>query len=313
MGNWFKTTLLLGAMTALIVFIGQLFGGRHGMIIAFVVALGMIFFSYWFSDKVVLSMYRAREMGPADTSGIYNIIGELALAADLPMPRIYIIPQDSPNAFATGRDPGHSVIAITEGLLKIMDKEELRGVIAHEMAHIKNRDILIGSIAATMASTIMIFANIAKWNIIFGSGFGDNEEDGGGIGFMGLIVISILAPLAAMIIQMAISRSREYLADATGSRFTGNPDGLADALEKLRTYTKRVPLHANPSTAHMFIVNPLSADYMMNLFSTHPPLEQRIAKLRGKTPVSRPFDTQKSRGEKEAKAFWRHISSPPKK
>jgi heat shock protein HtpX len=308
MGNWFKTTLLLGAMTALIVFIGQLFGGKQGMIIAFALAMGMNFFSYWFSDKIVLSMHRAQEIGPDNNPGIYNLVREIAISASLPMPRVYLIPQDSPNAFATGRDPDHSVIAVTEGLLGTMDNEELKGVIAHEMAHIKNRDILIGSIAATMAGAVMILASIARWSAIFGGGSGDDDEEGGALGFAGLILMSIIAPLAAMIIQMAISRSREYLADATGARLAGNPLGLANALEKLGAYTRKIPLSANPSTAHMFIVNPLSGGAMMNLFSTHPPLEQRIASLRGEITGNGALERGKRGGRKEAEDFWRHIS-----
>jgi len=223
------------------------------------------------------------------------------------MPRIYIIPQDSPNAFATGRNPEHAVVAVTEGLLKLMDRDEVMGVLAHEMAHVRNRDILIGSVAATIAGAVMILATMARWSAFFGGG--SDDEEGGGLGALGLIVMSILAPLAAMVIQMAISRSGEYRADATGARFAGNPEGLASALEKLGSYSRRLPLHANPSTAHMFIVNPLTAKNLMHLFSTHPPLEERIARLRGGPVEHPPEDQEDLGGRKKAEAAWRSLSS----
>ena len=279
MGNQIRTTILLAAMTALILVIGKLLGGQQGMIIAFVIAIGMNFFSYWFSDKIVLKMYRAQEVTDQQAPEVYNMVRELARRAQLPMPKVYIIPQEAPNAFATGRNPQHAVVAVTQGLLKLMNREEVMGVLAHEMAHVKNRDILIGSIAATMAGAIMILGSMARFAAIFGGG--SRDDDDGGI--VGLIVMAVLAPLAAMIIQMAISRSREYLADATGAGFAGHPEGLARALEKLGQYTKRLPMHANPSTAHMFIVNPLSGRSLMSLFSTHPPLEKRIERLRQPT------------------------------
>ncbi|MBU1902527.1 MAG: zinc metalloprotease HtpX [Proteobacteria bacterium] len=307
MGNWFKTTLLLGVMTALIVWIGGLFGGKQGMIMAFILAMGMNFFSYWYSDKIVLRMYRAKEVRPDDFPGLYNAVSQLAHSAGLPVPRVYIIPEESPNAFATGRNPEHAVIAVTEGLLKSMNDEEATGVLAHEMSHIKNMDILIGSIAATMAGAIMILASMARWSAFFGGGSSNDEEGGGGLGAIGLIVMSILAPIAAMLIQMAISRSREYLADATGARLTGSPEGLANALEKLGAVSRRLPMKANPSTAHMFIVNPLSGARMMHLFSTHPPLEERIARLRGGEP-DLPIEREEDRGRKEAEAMWKHLS-----
>jgi heat shock protein HtpX len=281
MGNQIRTTILLAALTALIVLIGRLLGGQQGMIIAFIFAAGMNFFSYWFSDKIVLKMYRAQEVTPQQAPEVYDMVQELARRAQLPMPKIYVIPQEAPNAFATGRNPQHAVVAVTEGLVQLMNREEVMGVLAHEMAHVKNRDILIGSIAATMAGAIMILGSMARWAAIFGGGSSNDDEGGGGI--IGLLVMAIIAPLAAMIIQMAISRSREYLADATGAAFAGHPEGLARALEKLGKYSKRLPMHANPSTAHMFIVNPLSGRSLMSLFSTHPPLEQRIARLREPT------------------------------
>ncbi len=281
MGNQIRTTILLAALTALIVLIGRLLGGQQGMIIAFIFAAGMNFFSYWFSDKIVLKMYRAQEATPQQAPEIYDMVRELARRAQLPMPKVYVIPQEAPNAFATGRNPQHAVVAVTEGLVQLMNREEVMGVLAHEMAHVKNRDILIGSIAATMAGAIMILGTMARWAAIFGGGSSNDDEGGGGI--IGLLVMAIIAPLAAMIIQMAISRSREYLADATGAAFAGHPEGLARALEKLGQYSKRLPMHANPSTAHMFIVNPLSGRRMMSLFSTHPPLEKRIERLREPT------------------------------
>ncbi len=311
MGNWFKTTLLLGAMTALIVFIGGLFGGRQGMVLAFFIAMAMNFFSYWFSDKIVLKMYRAREVSPQEFPGLYHAVEQLARTADLPMPKVYIIPEESPNAFATGRNPEHAVIAVTEGLLRTMNNEEATGVLAHEMSHIRNRDILIGSIAATMAGAIMILASMARWSAIFGGGSRDNE--GGGMGAVGLIAMSILAPIGAMIIQMAISRSREYLADSTGAKLAGNPEGLAEALEKLGSYSRKVPMRANPSTAHMFIVNPLSGGSLMNLFSTHPPLEDRIARLRGnRGEMLPPVEKEADPGRKQAEAMWNHLSGGKK-
>lgn len=306
MGNWFKTTLLLGLMTALIVWIGHLFGGRQGMVFAFIIALAMNFFSYWYSDKIVLKMYRAREVTPGDNPELYGIVQELAQKAALPMPRVYIIPEESPNAFATGRNPSHAAVAVTEGLLRYMNREEISGVLAHEMSHVLNRDILIGSIAATMAGAVMILAGMARWTAFLGGGSGD-DEDGGGLGTIGLLVMSILAPIAAMLVQMAISRSREYHADATGASLTGRPDGLANALEKLGNYSKRLPMDSSPQTAHMFIVNPLSARNLAGLFSTHPPLEERIARLRG---GGRPVQAGPggSQARQRAEASWRHLS-----
>ena len=311
MGNWFKTTLLLGVMTAIIVFIGRLLGGQQGMILAFVIAMGMNFFSYWYSDKIVLRMYRAKEVGQAEMPELYQMVRELAQRAEIPMPRIYTIPEESPNAFATGRNPEHAVVAVTEGLLKLMSREEVMGVIAHELAHVKNRDILIGSIAATMAGAVMILASIARWSTFFGGGSRDGEEGGGGLGTIGVLVMSILAPIAAMLVQMAISRSREYHADATGAQVSGNPEWLADALGKLGAYSKRLPLHANPSTAHMFIVSPLSASSLMHLFSTHPPLEDRIARLRGSggdRGVGLERRVTEENGIKQAESAWRNLS-----
>ncbi len=277
--NTIKTTLLLGLLTVLIIMIGGAVGGQQGMVVAFVLAGIMNLGSYWFSDKIVLSMYGAREIAPQEHPEIHQMIMELAQHAGLPNPRVYLIEDDSPNAFATGRNPEHAVLAVTSGILRILSRQELKGVLAHEMAHVKNRDILIGSIAATMAGAIMILANMARWAAIFGGSRNSEEGEGGG-GILGIIVMTIVAPIAAMLIQMAISRSREYLADATGASFSGNPLGLAGALEKLQIASQRLPMASpNPATAHMFIVNPLSGRSLFNLFSTHPPIEERIARL----------------------------------
>mgnify|MGYP001819193256 FL=1 len=304
MGNQIKTTILLAVMTIFFLWIGQLLGGRQGLIIALVLAAGMNFFSYWYSDKIVLRMYKAREATPAQASEIYSIVENLARNAGLPTPKVYIIPQASPNAFATGRNPEHAVVAVTEGLLDIMNREELAGVLAHELAHVQNRDILIGSIAATMAGAVMMLASMARWSAIFG-GMGDDDE---GVGGFGLIIMSILAPIAAVLIQAAISRSREYIADASGARFAGNNEGLARALEKLGAYSAKRPMNANPSTAHMFIVNPLSGQKMMRFFSTHPPLEDRIARLRGTQPPDRTSVSGGGMDPDKGKAFWDRLS-----
>ena len=274
------------------------------MIIALVFAAGMNFFSYWYSDKIVLRMYKAREATPAQAPEIYSIVQNLARNAGLPTPKVYIIPQASPNAFATGRNPEHAVVAVTEGLLDILNREELAGVLAHELAHVKNRDILIGSIAATMAGAVMMLATMARWSAIFG-GMGDEDE---GVGGFGLIVMSILAPIAAVLIQTAISRSREYMADASGALFAGNNEGLALALEKLGAYSAKRPMNANPSTAHMFIVTPLSGQKMMRLFSTHPPLEDRIARLRGTQTPDKTSGYGGGMDPDKGKAFWDRLS-----
>ena len=306
MGNQIRTTILLAVMTALILWIGQLFGGRQGMIIALLLAAGMNFFSYWYSDKIVLKMYRAQEVSPQQAPELYEIVQTLSRRAGLPMPKLFIIPKEAPNAFATGRNPEHAVVAVTQGLLNLMDRDEVTGVLAHEMAHVKNRDILIGSIAATMAGAIMVLASMARWTAIFGGG--SNDDEGGG-GAIGLIAMSLLAPFAAIVIQMAISRSREYLADSTGAGFAGTPEGLARALDKLGRYSKKLPMNANPSTAHMFIVNPLSGRSLMSLFSTHPPLEERIARLRGNPPqTGKALESGEDRRQAQARAMWDRLS-----
>lgn len=306
MGNGFKTAMLLALMTALLVWIGHLLGGTAGMIFAFVLAMAMNFVSYWYSDRIVLSMYRAREAGPGQYPELHGMVRHLAERAGLPVPRLFVIPEVSPNAFATGRDPEHAVIAVTEGLLRNMDKEQVMGVLAHEMAHIRNRDILVGSIAATMAGAVMILAGVARWTAFLGGGSSDDEEGAGLGGVLGLIVMSVLAPLAAMLIQMAVSRSREYLADETGARLAGGPSGLASALERLGFLSGRLPMRAEPATAHMFIVNPLSSGGIMSLFSTHPPLEARIARLTGRSFSDSPFREGPS-ARREAEDTWRRL------
>ncbi len=273
--NTIKTGILLCALTVLLMMIGGYFGGRQGIVIAFIFAMVMNFGSYWFSDKIVLKMYRARQVSEGEAPELYSLIKTLALKAGLPMPKVYIVPGDTPNAFATGRNEKHAVVAVTEGLLRILNRDELEGVLSHELTHIKNKDMLIGSIAATLAGAIIMLASMAKWAAIFGVG---RDDDEGGI--FGLILMAILAPIAAMIIQMAISRSREYMADKGGARISGKPYDLAGALEKLSQASKAIPMQANPSTAHMFIVNPLTGKSLMNLFSTHPPAEERIARLK---------------------------------
>jgi len=280
MGNSLKTVLLLGLLTGILLGIGQLFGGSQGLVIAFFFALLINFGSYWFSDKIVLAMYRAKEIGPDEAPDLYRIVQNLTLRAQLPMPRIYLIPSESPNAFATGRDPKHAVVAVTEGVLRLLDRQEVEGVLAHELSHVKNRDILIGSVAATLAGVVMMLANMARWAAFFGFGRGERDEDSGGV--LGLILMSVLAPIAALLIQMAISRSREFFADTTGARIAGNPSGLASALEKLARTSQLVPLGGRPETSHLFIVSPLSGGSFLNLFSTHP-LEERIARLRAMT------------------------------
>ena len=277
MENRIKTVLLLAGMTVFLIVIGKLLGGRTGMYLAFILAVGMNFFSYWFSDKIVLKMYGAHEVTPAEAPQLHQIVDELAREANIPKPKVYIIPDDSPNAFATGRNPEHAAVAATEGIMRLLTPTELKGVLAHEIGHVRNRDILISTIAATMAGAIMILANMARFGAMFGLGGRDNEQ---GPGIIGVLVMSIIAPIAALLIQMAISRSREYLADETGAQLAHNPESLARALEKLSMGVQRAPMNASPATAHMFIVNPLTGSSLMNLFSTHPPIEERVARLR---------------------------------
>ena len=279
--NYLKTALLLGLLTGLILVVGGALGGRQGMIVALVLAGVMNFASYWFSDKIVLAMYRGREVSPADAPRFHAIVDGLVARAGLPKPKLYLLPGDSPNAFATGRNPQHAAVAATEGILKLMTDEELEGVIAHELAHVKNRDILISSVAATIAGAITFLAHMARWGAIFGGYGGRDNERGGGNIFV-VLATAILAPIAAVVIQMAISRSREYGADATGAKIAGSPYGLARALEKLDAYSKRIPMAASPATAHMFIVAPFTGSALMKLFSTHPPIAERVRRLLGR-------------------------------
>jgi heat shock protein HtpX len=274
MHNAAKTVLLLGLLSGLLLAIGELLGGSGGLMVAFAFAVIMNFASYWFSDKIVLSMYRAQEVGAEHP--FYQLVGRLAQRAGLPQPRVYIIPDASPNAFATGRNPQHAAVAATEGILRALSEAELEGVIGHELTHVKNRDILISSVAATIAAAIMMVARMAQFAALFGGGSRDDRE---GSNPLALLATIIFAPLAAMLIQAAISRSREYAADAGGAAIAGNPYGLVDALKKIDTASRRIPLDANPATSHMFIIKPFSASGVLNLFSTHPPTDKRVNAL----------------------------------
>ncbi len=277
MPNRIKTFLLLAGLTVFLVLMGKVIGGRSGMQIAFVIALAMNFISYWFSDKIVLRMYGAKQVSQAEAPDLHRMVEDLAREAGVPKPRVYILPGDTPNAFATGRNPEHGAVAVTEGIMRLLTPTELKGVLAHEMGHIRNRDILIQTVAATLAGAIMILADMARFAAFFG---GSQDEDEGGLGMLGTLVMAIIAPLAAMLIQMAISRSREYIADETGARLCHNPESLARALEKLTYGNQAAPMAANPATAPLFIVSPLTGGGFMNLFSPHPPLEERIRRLR---------------------------------
>ena len=278
MGNTLKTGLLLAALTAIFLLIGNAVGGENGMVMAFGLAVLMNFGAYWFSDKIVLRMYGAREVAEAEAPQLHGVVRRLSLAAGLPMPKVYIIPTDSPNAFATGRNPQHAAVAVTEGILRLLSPDELEGVLAHEIAHVRNRDILVGTVAATLAGAVMMLARFAQFAAIFGGGGRDRNEEGGGV--LGMLFLAIVAPLGAMLVQMAVSRSREYLADETGAKFCGKPMSLARALEKISGYTREIPMNATPATAHMFIVSPLTGGGLLSLFSTHPPVEKRVERLR---------------------------------
>ena len=280
MGNTFKTALLLTALTVFLLFLGEHFGGRNGLVFALGIAVVMNFVSYFYSDKIALAMYRARPVTREELPRVYGVVERLTQRVGLPLPKIYVIPTDSPNAFATGRNPSHASVAVTQGILNLLNDEELEGVLAHELGHVRNRDILISSIAATLAGAITVLARMGYWAALFG-GFGgsrDNDRQGGGLGALLMI---ILAPIAATLIQLAVSRSREYQADATGAHLTGNPYALASALRKLDAYSRRVPMAATPSTAHLFIVQPLLGMNFGSLFSTHPPIAKRIERLTG--------------------------------
>lgn len=276
--NHIKTGLLLAGLTALLVVFGRLLGGMNGMVIAFAIALVMNAGAYWFSDRIVLSMYRAQPVTPEEAPELYRMVERLAKRAGLPMPQLYVIPDPTPNAFATGRDPKHSAVAVNEGLLRILAEPEVEGVVAHELAHIKNRDTLISTVAATIAGAVTMLAHMAQFAAIFG-GMGGRDDEEGGSNPLALLVMAIVAPIAAMILQLAISRSREYLADRIGSEICGRPLALAAALRKLEAAAGVHPMHAQPATAHMFIVNPLRGQAFASLFSTHPSTEDRVSRL----------------------------------
>ena len=276
--NRLKTFLLMALLTAIFLLLGGLIGGEEGLIFAFILAMATNFFSYWFSDRMAISMTRSQPLSETDAPEVYRAMRELTHNAGMPMPRLYLMPSEQPNAFATGRSPQHAVVAVTTGLLRMLDYEELKGVLAHELAHIRNRDILIGTIAAALAGALMFVARIGMWSGAFGGG---NRRSGGGAALLIRLIALILAPFAALLIQMSISRTREYGADAAGARFSGNPQGLASALAKMEQYARRRPMQEiNQAAAHMFIVNPFSAKGLTALFSTHPPIEERIARLR---------------------------------
>lgn len=274
----FKTFLLMLGLTLLFLFIGQSIGGKQGLVTAFIFALGMNFITYWFSDKIVLMMYGGLKVTREQLPEVYALLDELTVSAGIPMPKVYLLPLAAPNAFATGRNPSHASVAVTKGILEILDREELKGVLAHELGHVKNRDILIATVAATIAGTIMMLARMAQYAAFFGGRNRDDREGGGNV--LALLFLTIIAPLAAIIIQMAISRTREYQADQTGGRISRSPLALARALEKLDVYARKIPLvNAKPTTAHLFIVNPLRGGGILTLFSTHPPIKERINRL----------------------------------
>jgi heat shock protein HtpX len=276
MNNTLKTFILMAALTGIFMVGGQALGGRQGMMLALVIALGMNFFAYWNSDKMALAMSKAREVSETEAPDLHRIVAHLAQRAGLPKPRVYVVDNPTPNAFATGRNPEHAAVAVTTGIMQVLNKEELEGVLGHELGHIKNRDILISSIAAVMAGAISYMATMAQWAMIFGGGRNDDE---GGSNPIAMLVMMMVAPLAASLIQMAISRSREYIADRAGAEICGHPKALASALQKLANYNKQRPMQVNPATAQMYIVNPLKGNFVAKLFSTHPPMEERIRRL----------------------------------
>ncbi|HIQ31194.1 MAG TPA: protease HtpX [Aquifex aeolicus] len=273
-----KTAVLLGLLTGIFLFLGNAIGGKTGLVIAFLIAALMNFFSYWFSDKIVLSMYGAKEISPQEAPWLHRIVEDLARRANIPKPPIYLIPMEQPNAFATGRGPGHAAVGVTRGILELLDEEELKGVLAHELAHIKNRDVLIASIAATIAGAISMIVHWLQWALIFG--WGRDEEDNNPLSLVGSLLLIVITPIIAAIVQMAISRSREYLADETGAYICGCPLALARALEKIHDYVTQVPARVNEGTAHLFIENPLKGEGLWELLSTHPSTEKRVARLR---------------------------------
>jgi heat shock protein HtpX len=280
MTNTAKTAVLLGALTGLLLLLGSAVGGQQGMMVAFILAAAINFGSYWFSDRIVLAMYGAREVSEAEAPELHQAVRRLAQRAQVPMPRVYVVPGDAPNAFATGRDPAHAAVAVTEGIVRILTPEELEGVLAHELAHVRNRDTLISAVAATLAGVVTMLAHMLRWGAFLGAARDEEEGEGGG-NFAWMIAMAIVAPIAALLIQMAISRAREFVADATAAALTKKPWALASSLEKLEVAANHLPaLTANPAAAHMCIVNPLRGSALFNLFSTHPPTEERIARLR---------------------------------
>jgi heat shock protein HtpX len=281
MGNMFKTAFLLTAMTLLLMCFGRYFGGENGMLLALAFAAVMNFVSYFYSDKIALAAYRAQPVTREQLPRAYAAVERLTQKIGIPMPKIYVIPSESPNAFATGRNPGHASVAVTHGILGLLNDEELEGVLAHELGHVNNRDILISSVAATIAGAITMLASMGRWAMLFG-GFGGRDRDRSGGGGLGALIMLIVAPVAATLIQLAVSRSREFQADATGAHYTGNPYALASALQKLDAFSRRVPMQASPSTAHLFIIQPLLGMNFGSLFSTHPPIAQRIERLTGR-------------------------------
>ncbi len=282
MGNTLKTAVLLGVLTALLVGAGGAIGGRGGMLVAFGLAVAMNLGSWWYSDRIVLAMFRAREVGEREAPELHDLVRRIARAAQLPMPRVCVVPQPSLNAFATGRDPAHAVVAVTEGLLAHLDRGELEGVLAHELAHVKNRDVLVGAVAATIAGAVMLLASLARWAALFGGLGGRDGEEGGG-NPLALLLTAILAPVAAMLVQMAISRSREYQADAAGAGYLGSGEGLARALEKLAAGDRALPTAGPPAASHLLIMSPLGGRGLASLFSTHPPIGERVARLRSRS------------------------------
>jgi heat shock protein HtpX len=281
MGNAFKTAFLLTALTLLLMLIGRAFGGQNGMFIALAIAVVMNFVSYFYSDKIALSMYRAQPVTREELPRAYAAVERLTQKIGIPMPKMYVIPSESPNAFATGRNPSHASVAVTHGILGLLNDEELEGVLAHELGHVNNRDILISSVAATLAGAITMLASMGRWAMLFGGFGGGSRDRRDGGGFAALLML-IVAPIAAVLIQLAVSRSREYQADATGAHFTGNPYALASALQKLDAYSRRIPMQASPSTAHLFIIQPFLGMNFSSLFSTHPPIAKRIERLTGR-------------------------------
>lgn len=276
--NTLKVWLLMGTLSILLVLMGSAIGGKSGAMIFFLIAMAMNFFGYFYSDSLAIKMTGSYPVSEAEAPELYAMVRKLSQRAGLPMPKIYIQPSQQPNAFATGRNPSHSAVAVTEGLLRLLSPSELEGVLAHELAHIKNRDVLVGTIAAALAGAVSMMANVLQWGAIFGMGRSDDEEEGGGM--VGGLIMAIVAPIIAMIIQMAISRSREYMADATGAQIAGSPDGLSNALLKLESVAHRVPMAVNPATSHLFIINPLSGASIAKFFSTHPPIQERVKRLR---------------------------------